>query len=491
MSTESTNARNPVGVISLPRFASGRLPDVVRFSKVNVDDFQIYLMFADIVGSLCLAVVVFRTYAVPLSYDHRQLWLGLGGFVASWILSSYVHHLYVGKTLLGSFRQLLLRALETCAVAFGIILFAGFALNLIGGISRVWLLTWALSVFAWTGITRILWRAYLQRHLQRGGCLERALVLGGSIHASRRVSGSIERESNGHLRVAATAALPGTPGGTTFEWIEDAVRSGRVDRVIVGGFSDALAQANALLARLTRLAIDVTVVPDLDGLQAPVLRVDRIGILPAIDLDFRPLTPTQVRLKRVEDVVVAGLIALFVLPVILVVSLAIKLDSPGPVLFRQKRAGFNGRHFEVWKFRTMHAHARDDHAVRQTSRWDPRVTRVGRLLRRTSIDELPQLFNVLSGDMSIVGPRPHALGMTAVGTPLHEVIEEYAARHRLKPGITGWAQVNGSRGEVDSHEKLRRRVALDCEYIENWSLGFDLWIIVRTAALLLFDSNAY
>jgi lipopolysaccharide/colanic/teichoic acid biosynthesis glycosyltransferase len=161
------------------------------------------------------------------------------------------------------------------------------------------------------------------------------------------------------------------------------------------------------------------------------------------------------------------------------------------VLFRQPRAGFNDRVIEVWKFRTMYADARDDRAVHQTKRNDPRVTRVGRILRRTSLDELPQLFNVLAGSMSIVGPRPHALGMTAAGAALHDVIEDYSARHRLKPGITGWAQVNGCRGEVRTHDQLRRRVSLDCYYIENWSLRLDLWIIARTAVKILNDSDAY
>jgi lipopolysaccharide/colanic/teichoic acid biosynthesis glycosyltransferase len=155
------------------------------------------------------------------------------------------------------------------------------------------------------------------------------------------------------------------------------------------------------------------------------------------------------------------------------------------------RKGVNGKSFEVWKFRTMYHALRDENSVRQTCRGDCRITRVGRFLRRTSIDELPQLLNVLSGTMSLVGPRPHALGMTAVGMPLHEAIEEYAARHRLKPGITGWAQVNGCRGEVDTIEKLRRRVTFDCYYIENWSLVFDAWIIFRTAAMIMFDRNAY
>jgi polysaccharide biosynthesis protein PslA len=178
-------------------------------------------------------------------------------------------------------------------------------------------------------------------------------------------------------------------------------------------------------------------------------------------------------------------------PVFAVIALAIKIDSPGPVLFGQLREGYHNKVFKIWKFRTMYHEARDERATQQTSRNDRRVTRVGRVLRRLSLDEFPQFINVIRGEMSVVGPRPHALGMTSVGLPMAQVLEEYAARHRLKPGITGWAQINGCRGEVDSHEKLRRRVSFDCYYIDHWSLSLDLWIILRTLALLLFDSDAY
>jgi lipopolysaccharide/colanic/teichoic acid biosynthesis glycosyltransferase len=139
----------------------------------------------------------------------------------------------------------------------------------------------------------------------------------------------------------------------------------------------------------------------------------------------------------------------------------------------------------------MYHALRDEGSVRQTARNDLRVTRVGRLLRRLSVDELPQIINVLHGEMSIVGPRPHALSMMSVGVPMHEVIDWYPARHRLKPGITGLAQVNGCRGEIDSHDKLHRRVLLDCEYINRWSLSLDLWIILRTVVLVMSDSDAY
>jgi lipopolysaccharide/colanic/teichoic acid biosynthesis glycosyltransferase len=178
-------------------------------------------------------------------------------------------------------------------------------------------------------------------------------------------------------------------------------------------------------------------------------------------------------------------------PLFGIIAIAIKLDSPGPLLFGQMREGYHNKVFRLWKFRTMYHGCRDEGAVQQTSRNDRRVTRVGRVLRRFSLDELPQLINVIRGEMSIVGPRPHALGMTCAGLPMTQVLEGYAARLRLKPGITGWAQVNGCRGEVDSHEKLHRRVSLDCHYIDHWSLSLDLWIVLRTAVLLLFDRGAY
>lgn len=464
---------------------------VVALRRIDVADSVFYLFAADVIGPILAAAAIFRLYATPLDYNQTQLWAGVGAFVVAWAYAASVQKVYARKALLGSFHRLVLRAMAACAIAFGIMLLAGFALSLIAGISRVWLLGWATSVFLWVGFTRTVWRASLRRRLRRGFCLERVLVLAASTDAAGRLANALVHESGRSVGVAAATALPGTLGGATLDWVEETARSGHVDRVVIGRISGAMVQANAALARLTRLAVDVTVLPDLDGLQAPVLNVNRIGMLPAIDLDFRPLSPARIRLKRAEDLVIAGLLTLMVLPVLVMVAIAIKLDSRGPVFFRQQRTGFNDRVFKVWKFRTMRVDARDDLALRQTSRNDPRVTRLGAFLRCTSIDELPQLFNVLVGDMSIVGPRPHALGMTTAGMPLRQVIEDYSARHRLKPGITGWAQINGSRGEVNTQEKLRRRVSLDCYYIENWSLGLDLWIIARTAAMVLGDRNAY
>jgi exopolysaccharide biosynthesis polyprenyl glycosylphosphotransferase len=205
----------------------------------------------------------------------------------------------------------------------------------------------------------------------------------------------------------------------------------------------------------------------------------------------KPLSDWRLVAKEIEDVTLGLLLLLFLAPLFAVVALAIKLDSPGPVFFRQRRYGLNNRLIGVYKFRTMHHHLRDVRAERLITRNDPRVTRVGAFLRKTSLDELPQLFNVLRGEMSIVGPRPHALSAKAADRLYEEVVAEYAVRHRVKPGITGWAQVNGWRGETDTIEKIQKRVEHDLYYVENWSLALDIKILLLTVFALLKNENAY
>ena len=195
--------------------------------------------------------------------------------------------------------------------------------------------------------------------------------------------------------------------------------------------------------------------------------------------------------KRAEDLMLAALaLLLFALPMLLI-ALAVRLDSPGPVLFRQQRIGRGGATFALLKFRTMHCAPEEPGMLAQATRMDPRFTKLGALLRRTSLDELPQLFNVLRGEMSLVGPRPHAPATRAAGRLFHEVVPFYGARHRIRPGLTGLAQVRGFRGETDTEEKLVRRVESDLEYIKNWSVGLDLLIVLRTGLAGLRMQNAY
>jgi lipopolysaccharide/colanic/teichoic acid biosynthesis glycosyltransferase len=202
----------------------------------------------------------------------------------------------------------------------------------------------------------------------------------------------------------------------------------------------------------------------------------------------RPCNHRRAFVKRVQDLAIsAGLLTLFALPM-LAIAAAIRIDSKGPALYRQRRHGFNNRVISILKFRTMRH--QPDATVTQVVADDPRITRLGVFLRRTSLDELPQLINVLHGDMSLVGPRPHAIGMKAAERELTQIVAEYAHRHAVKPGITGWAQINGSRGPVHTTAAVRRRVKLDLEYVSRASLWLDLQILLRSAPILFGDTKA-
>jgi exopolysaccharide biosynthesis polyprenyl glycosylphosphotransferase len=223
----------------------------------------------------------------------------------------------------------------------------------------------------------------------------------------------------------------------------------------------------------------------------PLRRTGTPFDLPLLMACNRPIHGWRASIKRGEDILFSlGLLA-FISPVMLAIAIAIKSTSKGPVFFRQRRIGYNNHVIEVLKFRSMYTHLSDADATQQAFRGDKRVTPLGAWLRRTSLDELPQLINVLKGDMSLVGPRPHALATTAGGLALEEAVPVYPSRHRVKPGITGWAQVNGYRGALDSVDKIVHRVNHDLYYIENWSLGLDIKILWQTVRLVFADDNAF
>ena len=228
-------------------------------------------------------------------------------------------------------------------------------------------------------------------------------------------------------------------------------------------------------------------VPDIFSLRLVNHSVNEIAGIPVMTLSETPLTGTRSFLKSLEDRVLSALLILLFSPVLLVVALAVKLDSKGPVIFRQQRAGWNGKNFSIWKFRSMYVHQSEPETLKQATTDDPRITPVGRFIRRTSLDELPQLFNVLMGDMSLVGPRPHAIQHDAEYSAR---ISDYLARHRIKPGITGLAQVRGYRGETPDDEAMAQRIEADIEYINKWSLWLDFTILIRTF-MAFGGKNAY
>jgi Undecaprenyl-phosphate glucose phosphotransferase len=276
--------------------------------------------------------------------------------------------------------------------------------------------------------------------------------------------------------------------------VDDLVRDMRirgVDRIIVALPLSADRRLSEVMTKLSLLPVDVGLCIDQFGFQLKACAVSHIGDLTFLDAVERPLRDWSSIAKKLEDRILATLILILIAPVLATIAILVKLDSPGPVLFRQKRYGFNNQLIEVFKFRTMYHHASDPNAEKLACRNDPRVTRLGAFLRRTSADELPQFINVLRGEMSIVGPRPHALAAKAGGLLYQDAVLSYDARHRVKPGITGWAQVNGWRGETETTQQIAKRVEHDLYYIENWSLLLDLKIILRTIFGSFMGGAAY
>jgi putative colanic acid biosynthesis UDP-glucose lipid carrier transferase len=242
-----------------------------------------------------------------------------------------------------------------------------------------------------------------------------------------------------------------------------------------------------LLENMQGTTASIFFVPDMVGIGIIQGRLQDLNGVPVVGICETPFTGINKLVKRVSDVVLASLILVAISPLLLAIAIGVKLSSPGPAIFKQRRNGLYGDEFTVYKFRTMTTQD-DGPVVAQATRNDPRITRLGCFLRRTSLDELPQFFNVLQGCMSIVGPRPHAV---AHNEQYRQIIKAYMVRHKVKPGITGWAQVNGLRGETDTVEKMKARVEYDLEYLRNWSIGLDLKIMVRTIRVVLFDRGAY
>ena len=290
------------------------------------------------------------------------------------------------------------------------------------------------------------------------------------------------------IRLTSDSILERTSAiSAAIEQLKKNVREKRIDQIFLALDSSDQRTIDVVIEQLRSVPIPVMMLFDRRMSSLLSNHLSDLGTTKAVPVQSGPLTVGEQRMKRVLDVTLS-LIGLFALaPVFALIAIAISRDSKGPVLFRQRRAGFNGRFFLIYKFRSMTT--MDDGAVvKQATRNDQRVTRVGRFLRRTSLDELPQLLNVLQGDMSIVGPRPHALSHD---NEYNQLIATYALRHHMKPGITGWAQINGFRGETSTIEAMERRVEFDLWYISHWSLLLDVKIIIKTTTQVLFPKDVY
>jgi Undecaprenyl-phosphate glucose phosphotransferase len=393
------------------------------------------------------------------------------------------------------------KALAGFAIGLMALLMLGFLTKSTGDFSRFWFGAWFGAGSAFLGIFRAAVTIQVRRLSSAGRLERRAVIVGGGKPAEELIS-SLENQDDVDIRICgifddrdddrSPPFVAGYPKlGTIAELVEFA-RVAKIGMLIVSLPITAETRVLQLLRKLWVLPVDIRLSAHSNKLRFRPRSYSFEGSVPFLDVLDRPIADWDAINKRVFDLVVASLAILVLSPLMLITAIAIKLDSKGPVLFRQKRYGFNNELIEVFKFRSMHVEGCDPTAAKLVTKDDPRVTRVGRFIRKTSIDELPQLLNVvLKGDLSLVGPRPHALHAKAENRLYDQVVDGYFARHKVKPGITGWAQINGWRGETDTEEKIQRRVEHDLYYIENWSILFDLYILAVTPFRLLNTENAY
>lgn len=363
--------------------------------------------------------------------------------------------------------------------------------------SRGLTLFYVASVITMLFVSRLVLRVGMERLARSGRIGQRVVLYGADPVTAERAYRCLEQQSLPHLQLVGVAddrgTAPNVPlpfiGG--FNELVTLARAGGVDQVFIALPDINQARLEQILEELSAVSVDVSMIPREVLALTPSYQVSFLGTLPVLTFWQRPYRDINVLVKRAEDVAIAGLATILLSPLLLVTAALVKLTSPGPILFVQPRFGFNNNEIGVFKFRSMYVAQQDVLGSARTRKGDKRITPVGRIIRRLSIDELPQLWNVLRGDMSIVGPRPHATHMKVGDRYYFDAVQGYAARHRVKPGITGLAQVRGLRGEIDTIEKAKKRVAYDKEYIDNWSLALDLRIILETAIKLVIDKNAY
>jgi Undecaprenyl-phosphate glucose phosphotransferase len=363
-----------------------------------------------------------------------------------------------------------------------------------------WLVSWLALAIAGIGLTRFATQSLVRSLTASNRLTRRTLIVGGGPDAEQLIQ-ALRADSRSELDILGVfddrndgrsgTAIAGVKKLGSFESLDAFCRDHGVDLLIVTVPPTAETRLMQILNQLFTLQVDIRISALNSKLRLNSRAYAHIGQVPMLAVMDKPLGDWDRAIKNVEDKVLSAILLVLAAPIMALTALAIRLDSKGPVLFKQKRFGFNNELIEVYKFRSMYTDMSDANASKLVSKGDPRVTKVGRFIRKTSLDELPQLFNVLQGNMSLVGPRPHATQAKADVDLYQTVVAGYFARHRMKPGVTGWAQVNGWRGETDTHEKILRRVEYDLAYIDRWSVMFDLAIIAMTPLSLLMNKNAY
>ena len=464
---------------------------IVIAGAVRVADF----VLLSLVGN-----ALYLGYVVPLSGFHWEYVAAIFGMTATAVVCFQAADIYEVQVFRGQLRQMT-RMISSWAFVFLLFIGASFFAKLGGEVSRLW-----LSAFFFVGmaalITERLFLRAMVRSWARQGRLDRRTIIVGSDQNGEKLVEALKIQDDSDIDILGvfddrndTRALDTCAGSPKLGKVDDIVefaRRTRVDLVIFSLPISAEGRILQMLKKLWVLPVDIRLSAHTNKLRFRPRSYSYIGSVPVLDVFDRPIADWDVVMKWLFDKIVGSLALICAAPIMLMVAIAVKLGSKGPVLFKQKRYGFNNESIDIYKFRSMYADQADLTASKLVTKGDPRVTRVGRFIRKTSFDELPQLFNVVfTGSLSLVGPRPHAVHAKAENRFYDEAVDGYFARHRIKPGITGWAQIHGWRGETDTPEKIQKRVEHDIYYIENWSLLLDVYILFKTPFALLKSDNAY
>jgi Undecaprenyl-phosphate glucose phosphotransferase len=447
-----------------------------------------------------IGTATYVAYVAPLSGLEWHYGAAIAGISGLAMLAFQTADIYQVQAFRGHEKQYF-RLASAWSVVFLIVISVSFFAKAGDQFSRGWLGSfYVLGSAGLIGFRRVLF-VLVRRWTDEGRLARRTVVVGGGA-AGETLLGALANQRDSDVRViglfddrgderSPQALSGGRKLGTVDDLVEFARRT-RVDLVIFSLPISAEERILQMLRKLWVLPVDIRLSAHNTKLRFRPRSYSYLGNVPVLDVFDRPITDWDVVMKWLFDKLVGGFALALAAPLMAVTALLIKLDSPGPVFFKQRRHGFNNELIEVYKFRSLYADKADHTAQKSVTKDDPRVTRVGRFIRKTSIDELPQLINVVfKGNLSLVGPRPHAVNQKLENRQFDEAVDGYFARHRVKPGITGWAQINGWRGEITSPDKIRQRVEHDLHYIENWSLLFDFTILAKTPFALFKSENAY
>lgn len=404
---------------------------------------------------------------------------------------------------LGTLRQMsrqLGRLLAAWTFVFMVFAITAFFFKQSEMLSRVWFGAWFLSGGLILTLTRVIISRYVRKLFRDGRLQRRAILIGGGDRAAELIR-SLESQPEQDLQICgifddrddkrSPAVLMGYPKLGKFADLLVFGRICKIDMLVVTFPLTAEGRVAEMLKDLWVLPVDIRLSAHGNKLNLRPRSYSYVGSVPFLDIIDKPLADWDYFKKRAFDLFFTSIALVLLSPVMLLVALAVRLDSPGPVFFRQTRYGFNNEKISVLKFRSMYHHMADPTAKNVVTRHDPRVTRVGRFIRKTTLDELPQFLNVLRGELSLIGPRPHAVHAHTENRPWEAVVDGYFARHRVKPGISGWAQINGLRGEIRNKEMIQKRVEHDLYYIENWSIMLDLYILFMTPFKILNTRDSY